>query len=130
MTEVPDVGPIVAKSLHTWLHSDVGQRTIALLREVGVQTASREFRARPAASDSPFQGKTVVLTGTLESFTREELTEKLEALGAKVSSSVSKKTDLVIAGADPGGKLQKAHQLGVDVWDEAQLLRQLGENRS
>jgi DNA ligase (NAD+) len=85
---------------------------------------------RPQADDggeSPFDGKTIVLTGTLESFTRPELTEKLEALGAKVTGSVSKKTDLVIAGENAGSKLDKANELGIEVWDEADLLRTLAD---
>ncbi|NBX25735.1 MAG: hypothetical protein EBQ99_06755 [Planctomycetes bacterium] len=79
---------------------------------------------RPAA-DSPFAGRTVVLTGTLEHFDRSTLTERLEALGAKVTGSVSRKTHLVIAGAEAGSKLDKARELGVEVWDEAALLRHL-----
>jgi DNA ligase (NAD+) len=66
-----------------------------------------------------------VLTGSLESFTRDDLKDRLEALGAKVTGSVSKKTDLVIAGESPGSKLDKAQQLGVEVWDEAALLERL-----
>ncbi|MEX0742595.1 MAG: BRCT domain-containing protein [Phycisphaeraceae bacterium] len=72
-----------------------------------------------------FAGKTIVLTGSLGSFTRPELTEKLEALGAKITSSVSKKTDVVIAGEDPGSKLEKARSLNVEVWDEPTLLERL-----
>ncbi len=82
-------------------------------------------RAKPQAGDSVFAGKTVVLTGTLESFTRPELTERLESLGAKVAGSVSKKTDIVIAGESAGSKLDKARDLGVEVWDEARVLREL-----
>jgi DNA ligase (NAD+) len=126
LTEVPDVGPIVAASLHTYLHSQVGQATLAALRAAGVDLTSREYQRKAAASaDSPFAGKTIVLTGTLEHFTRPELTEKLQALGAKVTGSVSKKTDLVIAGEEAGSKLDKAQKLGVEVWDEAALMKHL-----
>jgi DNA ligase (NAD+) len=85
------------------------------------------FVAKPQAAEGapPFSGKTIVLTGTLELFTRPELAEKLEALGAKVTGSVSKKTDLVIAGANAGSKLDKAKSLGVEVWDESRLLNEL-----
>jgi DNA ligase (NAD+) len=125
LTQVPDVGPIVAKSLHTWLHCESGRDAFRRLRNAGVDLTSREFRQRTESKDSPFAGKTIVLTGTLEKFTREDLTEKLQALGAKVTGSVSKKTDLVIAGAEAGSKLDKAQALGLEVWDEAALLRAL-----
>ncbi|MBI1375520.1 MAG: NAD-dependent DNA ligase LigA [Phycisphaera sp.] len=125
LEEVPDVGPIVAASTHHWLHSDAGKTTIESLRKVGVDLTSREYGAKPEPGDNPFAGKTVVLTGTLEHFKRNELKDKLQDLGAKVSGSVSKKTDLVIAGTEAGSKLDKAHQLGVEVWDEARLMREL-----
>ncbi|QNN22329.1 NAD-dependent DNA ligase LigA [Planctomycetales bacterium ZRK34] len=128
LTEVPDVGPIVAASLHTYLHSQVGKDTLAALREAGVDLTSREYQQRaeaPPPEDSPFAGKTIVLTGTLENFTRPELTEKLQGFGAKVTGSVSKKTDLVIAGEEAGSKLDKAQKLGIEVWDEQQLMKNL-----
>lgn len=78
-----------------------------------------------ATANNPFAGKTIVLTGTLEHFTRPELTEKLEAYGAKVSGSVSKNTDFVIAGESAGSKLDKAKKLGVEVWDEKRLIKVL-----
>ena len=124
---VPDVGPIVAASLHHWLQSAAGRHTIEGLRRAGVDLTSHEPQAPPAAEDSPFAGKTIVLTGSLESYARRELKEKLEAMGAKVASIVSKNTDLLIAGEDPGGKYDKAGELGVETWDEARLLRALGE---
>ncbi len=117
-----DTAPVV----HAFLHSTAATRAFDGLRKAGVDLASKEFSADEAASDSPFAGKTVVLTGTLESFTRPELTERLEALGAKVTGSVSKKTDIVIAGDSAGSKLAKAESLGVEVWDEARLLKALG----
>ncbi len=131
LQEVPDVGPIVAASLHKWLHSDAGKQTIDALKAAGVDLRSKEFEAAHkirtdgAAAAGPFAGKTIVLTGTLEHFTRPDLTEKLQQLGAKVSGSVSKNTDLVIAGAEAGSKLDKATALGVTVWDEAELLKHL-----
>jgi DNA ligase (NAD+) len=83
-------------------------------------------KAQASARSSPFAGKIVVLTGTLENFERGELTEKLENLGARVSGSVSKKTDLVIAGDSAGSKLDKALELKIEIWDEAKLLKALG----
>ena len=120
---LPDFGEITAKSLaHDLARADV-RRMFADLAKAGVDLKSPLHSA--AAANSPFAGKTVVLTGTLEHFDRSTLTERLEALGAKVSGSVSKKTHLVIAGAEAGSKLDKARELGVQVWDEAELLRHL-----
>ncbi|MBL0926156.1 MAG: NAD-dependent DNA ligase LigA [Phycisphaerales bacterium] len=122
------LGKDTAPAVHAYLHSAAAQRTFAELRRAGVDLTSREHRptaggagATPAA-DGVFSGKTVVLTGTLERFERQELTELLEAQGAKVTGSVSKKTDLVIAGESPGSKLDKARELGIEVWDETRLL--------
>jgi DNA ligase (NAD+) len=121
---LPDFGEITAKSLaHDLDRADV-RRMFSDLAKAGVDLKSPLHRAE-AAEDSPFAGKTVVLTGTLEHFDRSALTERLESLGAKVSGSVSKKTHLVIAGAEAGSKLDKARELGVPVWDEAELLRHL-----
>ncbi len=124
LNDIPDVGDIVARSLHTWLHSEAGREALHRLKKVGVDLTSRlsalssvEGRARLL-----FAGKTIVLTGTLESYARPDLTEKLTQLGAKVTGSVSKNTDLVIAGQEPGNKLDKARELGVEVWDEKKLL--------
>ena len=81
--------------------------------------------APPLRQDTPFAGKTIVLTGSLESFSRKELQEKLENLGADVTSSVSGNTDLVIAGENAGSKYDKASELGVEIWDEEKLLSEL-----
>jgi len=124
---VPDVGPIVAESLRNWLAGDAGTETIEKLKAVGVDMTSHEYGEADEAKDSPFAGKTIVLTGTLENFKRNELKDKLQSLGANVTGSVSKNTDLVIAGEEAGSKLDKATKLGVEVWDEAQLIRALGD---
>lgn len=121
-----DTGPVV----HAYLHSPAANKTFAALRDVGVDLSSKDFApaaARPQAGSNPFAGKTIVLTGTLDQFDRTTLSEKLEAMGAKVSGSVSKKTHLVIAGREAGSKLDKANELGVEVWDEARLLAALGQ---
>lgn len=98
---------------------------IRRLLDLGVQAKAPEAPA-PVVSDSFFSGKTVVLTGTLHKLTRDEAAEKLETLGAKVTGSVSKKTDLVIAGEKAGSKLAKAQTLGIPVIeDEEELLRLL-----
>jgi DNA ligase (NAD+) len=124
------LGEDTAPAVHAYLHSAAAQRTFRALRDLGVDLSSREYvpaAARPRAGDNPFAGKTVVLTGTLKAYGRTALTEKLEGLGAKVSGSVSKKTHLVVAGEEAGSKLDKARELGVEVWDESRLLRELGE---
>jgi DNA ligase (NAD+) len=124
---VPDIGPVTAASLHEFLHSDAGRHVIDELRVAGVDLneASATSSATSAPQDSPFLNQKIVLTGTLEHFTRDQLKERLEALGAKVTGSVSKNTDLLIAGASAGSKLAKAQNLGVAVWDEATLRQHL-----
>lgn len=122
------LGALTAPAVHAYLHSKPGQNAFKSLRAVGVDLTSKEFVERSAApSDSPFAGKTVVLTGTLASFERTALSEVLERLGAKVTGSVSKKTDLVIAGDSAGSKLTKAQDLGIEVWDEPRLLSELSQ---
>lgn len=115
-----DTAPVV----HAYLHSEVAQRTFKDLAAAGVDLSSKDVAGAnaPSPANSPFVGKTIVLTGSLEAFDRTSMTERLERLGAKVSSSVSKKTSIVIAGPGAGSKLEKARELGVEVWDEAQLL--------
>lgn len=122
---VHEIGPVTAASVHTFLHSSAGQRVIDELRRAGVDLSQPRPRA-PAADPSPLAGKTIVLTGALDAFERDELTARLEALGARVTASVSRKTDLVIAGRSAGSKLAKARDLGIEVWDEAKLLEALG----
>jgi DNA ligase (NAD+) len=104
----------------------VARHTFEELRRLGVDLTSHDYQAPGKRGPSgPLTGKTVVLTGTLESYEREDLKALLESMGARVSGSVSKNTDLVIAGASPGSKLDKARELGVETWDEARLLKEL-----
>ncbi|PZD97897.1 DNA ligase (NAD(+)) LigA [Paenibacillus sambharensis] len=126
LVALPDVGGIVAESISGFFADPVVQDSIRRMREAGVKAeADKPAEVR---TDSPFSGKTVVLTGTLSLMTRDEAAKKLEALGAKVSGSVSKKTDFVIAGESAGSKLAKARDLGVAVIeDEAEFVRMLGE---
>ncbi|MFG0251306.1 MAG: NAD-dependent DNA ligase LigA, partial [Phycisphaerales bacterium JB038] len=123
---LPDFGAITAHTLHDWLHSEVGEHTIESLREVGVSFESQDYREdAEQAPETIFTGKTIVLTGTLDNYERKQLADILEALGGKVTGSVSKKTDLLIAGDKAGSKLSKARDLGVEVWDEERLLQEL-----
>jgi DNA ligase (NAD+) len=125
LEDLPDFGEITAHTLYDWLHSDVGEQTIESLRKVGVSFESHDYREQDETPQTAFTGKTIVLTGTLENYERKELSDKLESLGAKVTGSVSKNTDLVIAGDKAGSKLSKAQDLGIEVWDEARLLKEL-----
>ncbi len=124
---VDGFGPVRAKVLHDYLRSDAGRATFESLAALGVDLTSHEARNSAAAIDSPFADKAIVLTGTLEHFKREDLKAVLQDLGAKVTGSVSKKTDLLIAGDAAGSKLTKANDLGVEVWDEARLIETLPE---
>jgi DNA ligase (NAD+) len=119
LRQVPDIGPVVAAAIRAFFQEPHNQVVIARLRAAGVRWP--EMAAKPVAAQ-PLAGKTVVLTGTLESLSRDQAAEQLRTLGAKVSGSVSKKTDYVVAGRDAGSKLDKARELGVTVLDEAGLL--------
>lgn len=119
LENVEGLGTLTAGVLHDYLNSKIAHHTFEDLESVGVDLTSP---AQANATDSPVSGKTVVLTGTLEQFTRDEAKEKLIDLGATVSGSVSKKTDIVIAGPGAGSKLAKAESLGIEVWDEARLV--------
>lgn len=120
---VPDVGPVVAGQIATFFRQPHNREVIEDLRKLGV--AWREPLAA-SGGELPLQGTTVVLTGSLERYTRDEAKERLEALGAKVTGSVSKKTTYVVAGAEPGSKLDKARDLGVEVLDDDGLEALLG----
>src|SRR5439155_26644814 len=117
---VTEVGPVVAQSLLDFFASAAGKKILRQLNELGVRPKSGKVSAKKAA-ELPLSGRTFVLTGTLPSMTRDEATEKIEALGGHVTGSVSKKTDYVLAGAEPGSKFDKAKDLGVTIIDEAQL---------
>ena len=125
LAELDDFGEITAHALREYLDTPAAVEAFDRLAGVGVDLTSREHVE--ADPESPFNGLTVVLTGTLEHFTRPELTERLEALGAKVTGSVSKKTDLLIAGESAGSKLTKAEGLGIEVWDEDRLRSTLAD---
>ena len=125
LLEVNDVGPVVAQSLRTFFDQPHNREVVEQLRAVGVQWAEGEGSAAPA-SLLPLAGKTFVLTGTLPTLSRDAAKDLLEAAGAKVSGSVSKKTHYVVAGAEAGSKLDKARELGVAVLDEAALRALLG----
>ena len=120
LLEVPDVGPIVAESVHAFFAEAHNQSIIDRLLQAGFDWPESEGAAQ--APPQPFAGKTFVLTGTLPTLPREDAKELIESLGGKVSGSVSKKTDWLVAGDEAGSKLDKARALGVAVLDEAGLL--------
>ncbi len=127
LQQVPDVGVVVASHVHNFFEEESNREVIRQLTEdVGIHWPAPVV-VRAEEIDSPFAGKTVVLTGSLSQMSRDDAKARLTELGAKVSGSVSKKTDLVIAGEAAGSKLAKAQELGIEVIDEAEMLRLLGE---
>jgi DNA ligase (NAD+) len=123
LQQVPDVGPVVAAHVAAFFAEPRNRDLVSRLRAAGVHWPPVE---RPAG-DGPLAGMTVVLTGTLQSMSRDEAAARLSALGARVAGSVSAKTRLVIAGPGAGSKLAKAEKLGIETWDEARLLAFLRE---
>jgi DNA ligase (NAD+) len=123
LQSVPDVGPVVAAAVRTYLDEP---RNVALIRELQRAGLTMDAPLSSANVPGPLSGKTFVLTGTLPTMSREAAAEAIEVRGGKVAGSVSKKTNYVVAGADPGSKLAKAETLGVPVLDEAGLKQLLG----
>ena len=116
---VADIGPVVARSVRAFLDERGNRKLIARLRAAGVRMAAEAADAAPSAH--ALAGKVFVLTGTFSSLTRDQATQAIEALGGKVSASVSKKATYLVVGAEPGSKLEKARTLGVETLDEAEL---------
>jgi DNA ligase (NAD+) len=138
LARVPDIGPVVAQSIADFFSEPHNLEIIEQLRASGVRwkendgEAMRQAQPVPGASpgSGKVRGKTFVLTGSLPNLARDEVKEKLEAQGGKVTGSVSKKTDFVVAGADPGSKFDKATELGITILDEAGLLQLLQESQA
>ena len=118
VASIESLGGVIAKRLQTYFATEGSEILLRELREAGVNL---DYKGQTVVADAALSGLTVVLTGKLERLKRSEAKSKLESLGAKVTGSVSKKTDLVVAGADAGSKLQKAQELGIEVRDEAWL---------
>lgn len=125
---LPEVGPVAAASVLNYFVSEAGGKVLARIRELGIKPENDLPAATAVAAAGPFAGKTVVLTGTLPTLSREQATAMIEAAGGKTSGSVSKKTDFVLAGAEAGSKLTKAQELGVRILDEAEFRKMLGES--
>jgi DNA ligase (NAD+) len=128
LTQINEIGPKMASSLVNYFRQPQAEAVIERLKAAGVNMTYKGVRAESGA-DLPLAGKTIVLTGTLSSMTRQEAEEAIVRLGGKVTGSVSKKTDLVIAGEKAGSKLEKAEKLGVAVMDEAGFLQMLEGNK-
>jgi DNA ligase (NAD+) len=125
--QVRDVGPVVAAHVRDFFDEPRNRRVIAELRQRGVSWP--DVMPTRAAGDGPLTGETVVITGTLATMTRDEARNAARAAGATVTDSVSKKTTLLVVGAEPGSKLRKAQELGVTIVDEDQFRRRLGASR-
>lgn len=121
ITAIHEIGNKMADSIVTYFKKEEVKQLISRLKEVGVNMTYKGKKVE-VSENSPFAGKTIVLTGKLSQMTRNEAKEKIEQLGGTVTGSVSKKTDLVIAGQDAGSKLTKANELGIEVWDEQRLI--------
>jgi DNA ligase (NAD+) len=121
---VNEIGPVLAESVHTWFEQPANQELVARLTEAGVRVEATEAeRATSVQGPRPLTGKSFVLTGTLASMTREAAKDAIERLGGKVVGSVSKSTNYIVVGADPGSKAAKAQALGIPTLDEAAFVR-------
>ncbi|MFB7141561.1 NAD-dependent DNA ligase LigA [Gottfriedia sp. NPDC056225] len=125
LTGINEIGSKMAQSISDYFSQDEVKELISTFKSVGVNTEYKGIQVENINMDSLFAGKTVVLTGKLEQMTRSEAKKQLEALGAKVAGSVSKSTDLVIAGEAAGSKLDAARKLNIEVWDEERMIKEL-----
>ncbi len=123
LAQVPDVGPVVAASIRTFFAQSHNREVVEQLRVCGIVWEEGEMRV----ASGPLVGRTVVLTGTLPTLSRDQAKDLLEAAGARVAGSVSKKTDFVVAGTDAGSKLTKAQELGINILDESGLMSMLSQ---
>jgi DNA ligase (NAD+) len=142
LSETPDVGGVIAQAIYDFFHSDAGVRIVGELKELGLNlgtaVAEEDRQARKAAAataakapaeptaDKPLAGKSIVVTGTLARYKRDDIENMIRDLGGKASGSISKKTAFLIAGAEAGSKLEKAQSLGVEVIDEDEFLKRIG----
>jgi DNA ligase (NAD+) len=126
LAEIPGIGPIVAESICRFFRSEAGLRTIQSLDRFGV-SMEEEVQPKPPGIKSKFDGKTLVVTGTLDRFSRSEIEDLIRRMGGKTSSSVSRNTDYVVAGSDPGSKLDKAKELGITILSEQDFTAAIGK---
>jgi DNA ligase (NAD+) len=121
LSNVEDVGPVIAASVHTFLHGEHGSRAIERLRDAGLDMTSPKRAVESSGTAGPLSGKTLVVTGTLSKYKRDEIESLIEQHGGRAASSVSKKTDYLVAGDDAGSKLDKARALGVAIISEQEF---------
>jgi DNA ligase (NAD+) len=121
LEQVHEIGPVMAESVHSWFAEPLNQTLLTRLQDAGVRMA--DARETEPKGQRPLDGQTFVLTGTLESMSREEAAHEIERLGGKVMASISRKTSYLVVGAEPGSKLAKARELGVETLDEAGFLK-------
>jgi DNA ligase (NAD+) len=124
LSDVNEIGEVIADSVHDFFHNAAGKETIRALKSVGIDPT---FEKPAKTGTLPLHGKTVVVTGTLERLGRKEIEDLVVQMGGKASGSVSKKTSFVVAGENAGSKLDKAKELGVEVIDETEFLRRVGK---
>ncbi len=127
LSEVPDIGPVIAQSVHSFFSSSIGKEIVKELRELGLNFGHPVDPSTRAKKEGPLTGKTLVVTGTLARYTRDEITHLIKQHGGKVAGSVSKKTDYLVAGEDAGTKLEKAQKLKVPVITEDEFLKLIGQ---
>lgn len=123
LTKINDIGNIIAQSIVEYFQNEDNNKVLSNLKEIGLNT---KYLGKEKQLDENFYNKTFVLTGTLDKLTREEASIRIEELGGKTSTSVSKKTSVVVAGHDAGSKLIKANELGITIWNEEELISKLG----
>lgn len=123
LTKINDIGNIIAQSIVEYFQNEDNNKILSNLKEIGLNT---KYLGKEKQLDENFYNKTFVLTGTLDKLTREEASIRIEELGGKTSTSVSKKTSVVVAGHDAGSKLIKANELGITIWNEEELISKLG----
>lgn len=124
LSAINEIGPIIAQSVHHYFHSEQGKKEVAQLKAAGLDPKMAKPRTAAGAA-LPLEGKSVVVTGTLDHFERKEIEELIQKLGGKPASSVSKNTSFVVAGDSAGSKLDKARELGIEVIDEAEFIRRI-----
>jgi DNA ligase (NAD+) len=119
INEIENIGPIVSKSVYDYFRQKENNRYVSKLLKTGVEVLAQKRQA----GSSKLSGKTFVITGTLESMSRDEAKKKIKALGGKITESVSKNTSYVVVGSDPGSKYDKAQKLGVKILEEKEFLK-------
>lgn len=128
LAAVNEIGPVIAESVYEFLHSDFGATLVSQLADLGLNLGTaKHVSPEEDGAEQPWAGKTFVLTGTLETFTRQQAEEEIRIRGGKASGSVSKKTSFVVAGAEAGSKLEKAEKLGISILTEADFTQMLEE---